>query len=408
MQTHQPGYGRVAIAGCLAAMLALLLALAACAAPPAAPPATVAATATTAAPPEATATDAPTTAPATPSATLPATPTATRPSPPATLSADNCPTLATTYRNDVMGIELPVPEGYRVIEPQYLFAEYGVSLVGPDESAFQTIWLYQRTPTELEALVAEQLAQLAGLPTTRAPLVVAGIEGVMLSPVPGIVAHTAVYLPVDERLFLLLAPSAPLDDAGRCLLAKLRFFPPTKTLAELRLPADSGVPGATAPVLPTATLPADPTAWAAYPTYHNETYGFSFRYPDGRWTLIEPTADNPHRLALAYHELGIALRVGVARAGEDADLQLYGGRAGDFVPLADAQFLGEPISQSALVYQGVTWSVHYNDTRPIPRGDLLFSLALISNRDFDQGADIPVEVQEEANRILATFVLDNP
>ncbi len=372
----------------------LVLALAACAAPPAAPSTTVVVTTTTAAPLT-------TAAPAT-LTTIPATPSATPI--PLVLSADGCPTPAETYRNEVMGLELPVPDSYRVVEPQYLFAEYGVALVGPGESAFQAIWLYQRTPEELEAIVAEQLTQLADLPTVRTPLVVAGVEGVMLSPVPGIVAHTAVYLPVDGRLFLLLAPSAPLDAAGRCFLAGARFFPPTKTLAELHLPADSGVPAAPSPVLPAATLPADTTTWAEY---HNETYGFSFRYPDGRWTLIEPTADNPHRLALAYHELGIALRIGVARVGEDADLRLYGGRAGDFVPLEDVLFVGEPISQSALVYQSVTWSVHYNDTRPIARGDLLFSLALISNRRIDQGADIPVAVQEEANRILETFGLDD-
>jgi hypothetical protein len=308
----------------------------------------------------------------------------------------------------VLGIELPVPDGYRVIEPQYRFNEYGVSLVEPGELSFQAIWLYQRTPEELEALVAEQLAQYADLPATRAPLVVAGVEGVMLWPVPGVVAHTAVYLPVDGRLFLLLAPSAPLDDAGRCLLAKLRFFPPTKTLAELHLPTDGGVPAVASPVFPVATLPADPTAWAGYPTYHNDTYGFSFRYPDGRWTLIEPTGDNPHRLLLAYHEMGIALRIGVARVGEAADLQLYGGRAGGFVPLDDVLFLGEPVSADALVHEGVTWAVYYNNTLPIARGDLLFSLGLISNRTIEQGATIPEAVQAEANRIIETFALDGP
>jgi len=71
-------------------------------------------------------------------------------------------------------------------------------------------------------------------------------------------------------------------------------------------------------------------------------------------------------------------------------------------------FLGEPVSRSALVYQGVTWSVHYNDTRPIARGDLLFSLGLISNRTIEQGATIPDEVQAETNRIIETFALDGP
>jgi hypothetical protein len=306
-----------------------------------------------------------------------------------------------------MGVELPVPAGHRVIEPQYLFDDYGVSLAGPGESPpFQVRWLYQRKPEELEAIVAEELTQLADLPATRSPLVVAGVEGVMLSPVPGVVAHTAVYLPVDGRLFLLLYPNGTLDDAGRCLLAGLSFFPPTKTLAELHLPIDSGVPAVASPVLPAATLPADPTAWAAYPTYHNDTYGFSFRYPDDRWTLIKPTAGNPHRLSLAYHELGIALRMAVARVGEEAELQLYGGRAGEFVPLDNVLFLGEPISADALVHEGVTWAVYYNDTAPIARGDLLFSVALVSNRNFEQGAVVPEAVWAEANRIIETLTLD--
>ena len=415
MQTHQPSNGSIAGAARLAAMIGLLLALVACAPPPAAPSATAAATATTAAPPEVTATDAPTTTPATLPATRylpPAAPIATRHSPPATplvLSPNDCPAPAETYRNEVMGIELPVPAGLSVHEPQYLFSDYGVSLAGAGESApFQAHWLYQRAPEDLEAIVEEQLAQLADLPTRRAPVVVAGVEGVMLWPVPGEVANTAIYLPVDGRLFRLLYANESLDDAGRCLLAGLSFFPPTQTLAELHLPTDTGVPAVASPVFPTATLPADPTAWATYPTYHNETYGFSFRYPDGRWTVIEPTADNPHRLSLAYHELGIALRIGVARVGEEAELQLYGGRAGEFVPLDEVVFLGEPISASALVYESVTWAVYYNNTSPIRRGDFLFSVALVSNRDFEQGAVIPDEVRAEAERILETFGMDGP
>ncbi|MBP8948041.1 MAG: hypothetical protein KBG73_04315 [Candidatus Promineofilum sp.] len=410
MQTHQLSNGGIAGAGRLAAMIGLLLALAACAPPPAAPSATAAATATTAAPPEVTATDAPTTTPATLPATRylpPAAPIATRHSPPATplvLSPNDCPAPAETYRNEVMGIELPVPAGLSVHEPQYLFSDYGVSLAGAAESPpLQVSWLYQKTPAELEALVAEELAQLADLPTQRAPVVVAGVEGDMLWPVPGEVEHTEIYLPVDGRLFRLLAPSAPLDDTGRCLLAGLRFFPPTRTLAELHLPTDTGVPAAPSPVLPDATLPADPTTWAEY---HDDTYGFSFLYPDGRWTVIEPTADNPHRLSLAYHELGIALRLAVARAGEDADLQLYGGRAGDFVPLDDVLFIGEPVSANALVHKSVTWAVYYNNTAPIARGNLLFSVALVSNRNFERGAVVPEEVWAEANRIIETLMLD--
>lgn len=438
MPTHQSSNGGVTVAGRLAAIIALVLALFACASSPtvnpsatvAPPAATVAALSAVTSPATRSASEdadsagadansagadadsatAATTPPATGSASEDAdSARATRHSPPATplvLSAAGCPAPAETYRNEVMGVELPVAAGRRVVEPQYLFAEYGVALVGAgEEPPFQVAWLYQRTPAQLEALVAEELAQYADLPTTRAPVVVAGVEGVMVWPVPGVVAHTEIYLPVDGRLYRLLYANGTLDDAGRCLLAGLRFFPPTRTLAELHLPVDPGVPAVASPAFPEVTLSADTTTWAEY---HNDTYGFSFRYPDGRWTIIEPTAVNPHRLALAYHELGIALRIAVARLGEEADLQLYGGRAGEFVPQGEITFLGEPVGRSALVYEGATWAVYYNDTAPIARGDRLFSLALISNRTIEQGATIPQAVQAEANRIIETFVLDTP
>ena len=54
----------------------------------------------------------------------------------------------------------------------------------------------------------------------------------------------------------------------------------------------------------------------------------------------------------------------------------------------------------------MTWAVYYNDTAPIARGDLLFSVALVSNRNFEQGAVVPEAVWAEANRIIETLTLD--
>ena len=565
MKCHRLELSSLPMTGRFAGLIALLVwALAACAT---APPKAITASRTplvlsTSTAPLATATE----------RAVPTAPTPFSPTPPPTplvLSADGCPAPGETYRNEVMGIVIPVPQGRRVAEPQYLSDDYGVSLVEPGESpSFQVIWLTQQTPEQLEAVVAEQLTQLADLPTTRAPVVVAGIEGVMLSPVPGVVAHTAVYLPVDDRLFLLLYPNDTLDDAGRCLLAGLSFFPPTRTLAELGLPTDSGVPAVATPTPTTTPAPVatvnltpvgscpplpetyrseamgislpvpvgyrvfkpafsgddytlvlvseaerdavfqatwfhqatagqleavveeqihrwhdapmqripitvpgieglmltsatdevslDPiflvvddrvyrlvyekaalddlgrcllagisfftptltleeqfltqeadaraaTRAASIPTLE-DTYGFSFGYPSERWTRID-RANDPHALTLVYHEMGVALRIRVARATEQADSQLYGGAAGEFAPLGEVMFMGEPISRSALVYEGVTRAVYYNDTAPIARGDLLFTIALVSNRNYTQGAVVPADVQAEADRILETFVL---
>jgi hypothetical protein len=87
-------------------------------------------------------------------------------------------------------------------------------------------------------------------------------------------------------------------------------------------------------------------------------------------------------------------------------MQLYGGAAGDFVPQGTVIFLGEEVGRSALVYEDITRRVYYNETNPIQRGDLLFSLALVSNRDYSQGAVVPEDVQAEADRILESFELD--
>lgn len=307
-----------------------------------------------------------------------------------------CPPTPTLYHNDMLGVELAHPVELSVVEPQYLSDAYAISLINQDRSwLLQVGWLYQET-RPLETVIEEYLSQLADLPVERAPVTLAGKEGVMLWPVPGEVTNTAIFLQVDSRPFRILYAREALDDAGRCLLAGLSFYPPTRTLADLAL-----TPAADALYAPTPFTP--PADWA---TYHNPTYGYSFRYPAERWTPVFPAHDE-HLLSLTYEKDAIALRVKVARLGEDADLQLYGGAAGDFVPQGSVPFLGAEVERTARIYQDVVQAVHYNNTAAIQRGDLLFSLALVSNRDPYQGAIIPANVQAEANAILTTFVLDN-
>ncbi len=180
----------------------------------------------------------------------------------------------------------------------------------------------------------------------------------------------------------------------------------TPSIEPSRAPSRVPVPTVTpAPTLPTST-PATPfTPPADWATYHDPTYAYSFRYPAERWTPVFPARDE-HLLSLTYEADAIALRVKVARLGEGVDLQLYGGAAGDFVPQGAVPFLGAEVERTARIYQDVVQAVHYNKTAAIQRGDLLFSLALVSNRDPDQGAIIPANVQAEADAILSTFVRD--
>jgi hypothetical protein len=170
-------------------------------------------------------------------------------------------------------------------------------------------------------------------------------------------------------------------------------------------PSPTVLPSPTTAPSPTATPIPPPDDESTWTTYHGPDYGFSFRFPDERWTPVFP-ADDDHLLSLVFHEMGIALRIKVARPDEGVDMQLYGGAAGDFVPQGTVIFLGEEVGRSTLVYEDITRRVYYDETNSIQRGDLLFSFALVSNRDYSQGAVVPEDVQAEADRILETFELD--
>ncbi len=180
---------------------------------------------------------------------------------------------------------------------------------------------------------------------------------------------------------------------------------PTQDSTPLPSPITEPPPTSTAtsdPTAPPILPPAGDSAWA---TYRHPEYGFSFRYPEERWAVIE-RPDDPNLLALAYHEQGIALRIRFRRLGEESEMQLYGGAAGDFIERGTIHFLGEDVGRSVVVYEGIERAVHYNMTSPITRGDLQFALALVSNRDYSQGAIVPEDVQAETDRILESFEVE--
>ncbi|HOU42234.1 MAG TPA: hypothetical protein PK829_13290 [Promineifilum sp.] len=150
--------------------------------------------------------------------------------------------------------------------------------------------------------------------------------------------------------------------------------------------------------------PDDPSTWNLY---LNREYGFSFHYPSDRWTLA--TAEDGRQLLLTYGDTGIALRVKFARQDDaGADLQIFNGEVADLVPEGTMRFIGADVERSMLAYEGLVEWVFYNDAAPIPRGELLFSLALLSSNDYNAGvpAVVPDDVQAEADRILETFSLD--
>lgn len=178
-------------------------------------------------------------------------------------------------------------------------------------------------------------------------------------------------------------------------------LPPIVLPTATSSPPPTGEVGKLPPIA--RTLEPDPTAEPGWTLYENATYGFTFSYPADHWLVIERPND-PHGLALAYHEMGIALRMRFARANEEANLQLYGGAAGDFVAQGTVRFMGQDVERTALVFQDVTSRVFYNGTKPIARGDMLYSFALVGLEDQTAAASLPEAVQAEADRIIETFV----
>lgn len=174
---------------------------------------------------------------------------------------------------------------------------------------------------------------------------------------------------------------------------------PLKPQLTLPAPASPTAESGQLPPLPGAPEPEEPSEWTEYV---DADYGFTFRYPAERWTVLYQV-DDPNGLALVYHEMAIALRMRFKRDGEAADLQLYGGADGDLTAQGTIRFLGKEVERTALVFQDVTTRVFYNQTSPIPRGDMLFSFALVSNRDTPATILLPEDVQAEADQILESF-----
>ena len=132
-------------------------------------------------------------------------------------------------------------------------------------------------------------------------------------------------------------------------------------------------------------------------TYHNTAYGFSLQYP-ATWDL-GGVGNLPNYIKLTS-EKG-ALIIGYRRATQQANIQRTGVGAGDFVRAGSIQFLGKTLLRDRLVYGEKTKEVFYQGDCEFSVGNRVFTLGLDNNgfRNYED-ADIPLEVQKEADQIL--------
>jgi Peptidase family M23 len=64
-----------------------------------------------------------------------------------------------------------------------------------------------------------------------------GHRGVAVGPIPGSTPSTEVYVPVEGRVYLINVYGEELGERGRRLLSSLRFYPPSRAVESLQLPA---------------------------------------------------------------------------------------------------------------------------------------------------------------------------
>lgn len=137
---------------------------------------------------------------------------------------------------------------------------------------------------------------------------------------------------------------------------------------------------------------------AHVPWYVNDEYGFSL--DPSRDYAVEGW-DN----YVLFKRPGYFLFVGYKWADEEVEPFRTGMPAGEFQDAGTVTVLGVEIPKQILVYEGKVKSVSYS---PFQVGDLQVSIWL--DAELPQGSghgegEIPVEVQDEADQIVATFSL---
>lgn len=200
----------------------------------------------------------------------------------------------------------------------------------------------------------------------------------------------------EERLVVSIADAPQSCHRIGCAWDQMLAYTPGQNASTSTPPAPLLSP------TPTPVVQAD-TLRLGMMIYHNNAYGFSFQYPV-TWEL-GGVGDLPNYLKLTSAKG--ALIIGYRRTNQQAGIQRTGVGGGDFVRAGWIQFLGKTLQRDRLVYGGKTKEVFYQGDAEFHVGNLVFTLGLDNNgsRNYED-ADIPFEVQKEADQIFESFQLD--
>jgi hypothetical protein len=153
---------------------------------------------------------------------------------------------------EAVGAEIVHPAAWNVEREPYTYEDtYGYTLWYPDTDAahdhggrpaLRVALAYDLDPGDIEAEVEGVMADHPELSLRRERVGVAREhEGPAVGTIPGSTPYTAVYVPVNGRVYKINVyaddPAGPGLDAGsRALLADVRFEPPTRSVGSLDLP----------------------------------------------------------------------------------------------------------------------------------------------------------------------------
>ncbi len=162
----------------------------------------------------------------------------------------------------VVGASISHPEGWILQREAYTFDKtYGFTLWRQGDAAadhggtpaLRVALAYDLKPGQIDDLVKETIGDYPDLPLERQEVdVAAGRTGVAVGPVPGSTPYTAVYAPVEGRVYKINVYSERpgeegLDAEDRALLTSLRFAAPSRPVASLELPAANSAEALYAP-----------------------------------------------------------------------------------------------------------------------------------------------------------------
>ncbi|MEJ2748694.1 MAG: hypothetical protein P8183_12435 [Anaerolineae bacterium] len=147
----------------------------------------------------------------------------------------------------------------------------------------------------------------------------------------------------------------------------------------------------------TVEVGGEPPSTPESTSYTNETYGFTFDYPE-TWTLSEQ--DHGVVLQNGPNRLGINFR----RANEQIDqFGRTGIGAGDFVYAGKVNFLNQIVPAEALLFENKPKAVFYGESGRVKIGDRVFLIALEDLESDYAAVDLSDEIIAEANLILESF-----